>query len=523
MKRWQVWTAVAAAAGLLAACGGGRDDPAPVRGGVIAVDAFGSFTQAQVDAGTAAAGTGAITGPAGCDVIVQRLRYQTQAPGGAFATASTAVMVPSGTAAGCTGTRPVLLYAHGTTTTKSFNMAAVASNGEASLVMAMFAAQGYIVVAPNYLGYDTSSLNYHPYLNAEAQALDMIDGLRAARAYLNTSSATRPSGQLFISGYSQGGHVAMATHKVLERDHAGEFTVTASGPMSGPYNLVGLSDAVTLGQAPVNGGATIFLPLLTTSYQRAYGNVYSTPADVYQAPWAATVETLFPTDTPLAELITPPNNKLPADPTFTRLFGTGGLITDAFRTAYPTSNYRQAVLTNTLVGTNGLANNAVITWTPKAPVAMCGGANDPTVFFAPNGPVVANIWRSTNVTIPDLSRNMPAYVSYDLESRATLPQPPATVGVPAVPLAQVTPTTVLTPADAAAIVLSAGRLPTDPAGTFRAPGADQIFAGFAAAKTAAGANLQARYHGELVPPFCSALVRGFFALRQADLQTPRQP
>ena len=27
----------------------------------------------------------------------------------------------------------------------------------------MFAAQGYIVVAPNYAGYDISTLGYHPY------------------------------------------------------------------------------------------------------------------------------------------------------------------------------------------------------------------------------------------------------------------------------------------------------------------------------------------------------------------------
>ena len=29
---------------------------------------------------------------------------------------------------------------------------------------AVFAAQGYIVVAPNYAGYDGSTLDYHPYL-----------------------------------------------------------------------------------------------------------------------------------------------------------------------------------------------------------------------------------------------------------------------------------------------------------------------------------------------------------------------
>ena len=34
------------------------------------------------------------------------------------------------------------------------------------MIAAMYAAQGFIVVAPNYAGYDISTLGYHPYLNA---------------------------------------------------------------------------------------------------------------------------------------------------------------------------------------------------------------------------------------------------------------------------------------------------------------------------------------------------------------------
>jgi aerobic-type carbon monoxide dehydrogenase small subunit (CoxS/CutS family) len=73
----------------------------------------------------------------------------------------------------------------------------------------------------------TRSLSYlHPFLNAEAHAVDMIDGLRAAKAHIAAESATKASAQLLISGYSEGGFVAMATHKVIERDHSSEFTVT---------------------------------------------------------------------------------------------------------------------------------------------------------------------------------------------------------------------------------------------------------------------------------------------------------
>jgi hypothetical protein len=371
MKSQFTLVSVALAAALLSACGGGSDpstdDAPPARGTLLLGTKAGAATKTQIDAGTTAKGVIALTGAAKCDVDVRYVYYMTRDPQGNPATASAGVLVPSGTDAACSGNRPVLLYAHGTTTDKNFNMADVVNNAEASLVMAFYAAQGFIVVAPNYMGYDRSGLQYTPYLNAESSAIDMVDGLRAAKAHLAAESSVLPSSKLLIAGYSQGGHVAMATQKVIERDYASEFTVTAAGPMSGPYNLSKFGDVITT-TGPVNAGATLFLPLMLTSYQKAYGNIYSAPTDVYQSPYAATAETLFPSTETVTQLIT--EGKLPNDPTFTKLFGTGGLLTDSFKSGYLTSNFRKALVTNTLLG-----------WTPKAPVAMCGGANDPTVFF----------------------------------------------------------------------------------------------------------------------------------------------
>ncbi len=39
----------------------------------------------------------------------------------------------------------------------------------------------------------------------------------------------------------------------------------------------------------------------------------------------------------------------------------------------------------------------------------------------------------------------------------------------------------------------------------------EVYVAFQLAKAKAGDSAKTRYHGELVPPFCSALVRGFFA------------
>jgi hypothetical protein len=42
----------------------------------------------------------------------------------------------------------------------------------------------------------------------------------------------------------------------------------------------------------------------------------------------------------------------------------------------------------------------------------------------------------------------------------------------------------------------------------------EVYDAFQLAKVAARPNVQMKYHGELVPPFCMALVRGFFATFQ---------
>ena len=119
-----------------------------------------------------------------------------------------------------------------------------ATNYEGLLLALALTGDGYIVVAPNYAGYDSSALQYHAFLHADQQAADMMDALTAARTALPGIGGLDGL-KLFITGYSQGGYVAMATHRALE---AAGVPVTASAPMSGPYALSAFADAVFMGQ-----------------------------------------------------------------------------------------------------------------------------------------------------------------------------------------------------------------------------------------------------------------------------------
>jgi hypothetical protein len=338
----------------------------------------------------------AVTGEPRCAIAVHSMRYQTVGGQGEPADAGAVIMLPSGAGPDCGGPRPVLLYAHGTVLDKTFSMARL--NGEARLIASMFAAQGYIVVAPDYAGYGGSSLSYHPYLNAEQQAADMVDALRAAR-HAYAALGASPAPQLFLTGYSQGGFVALATQRAIQLRHSGEFTVTATAALSGPYALVKMADNIFSGHP--NTGVTSYLPLLTTSGQRAGAALYAAPEDLYEARYASGIETLLPNKVRLDDLVS--KGKLPkGSALFARdsqpqaadasaFFADRNLVRTSYRNAYlqdMASNPCERDPADPLACTpqhnlrKWMQKNDLRTYAPSTPLMLCGAGKDPVVPFA---------------------------------------------------------------------------------------------------------------------------------------------
>lgn len=366
---------LAAVAVVLAACGSDKDTD---RGTLASSTQTAAVPKATIDA-TVAAVPGLVNligGAAKCDVSFNRIVYGTRDPANQQVSASGGVLIPSGT--GCTGPYPIVVYHHGTTVIKADTMSSP-TNGEAQLMMLMFAAQGYVVVMPDYLGYSGSTLSYTPYLNADNTAVVSIDALRAGRRLLADKGLAH-NGKLFLSGYSQGGHAAMATQRALERDHPFELPVTASSPLAGPYAL---AKTVLDGlDAPV-AGASIFTPMLLIGAQKAYGDVYTAASDVFQAPWVNGIETLLPGTLSFEQLIL--QGKLP--PTLT---GAGGLLTDSFVTRYKAdANFGAR---------KRVAQNDLLNFKPQAPTQLCQGSRDPTVPVA-NMTSAVSYFASQGVTV----------------------------------------------------------------------------------------------------------------------------
>ena len=99
----------------------------------------------------------------------------------------------------------------------------------------MFAAQGYIVVAPDYIGYGTSQHVPHTYEHRSGLATASLDMIRAARDFL-AKNRINWNKRLLLTGYSEGGFATLALQKKIEEETGNEFNLIASSCGAGAYD-----------------------------------------------------------------------------------------------------------------------------------------------------------------------------------------------------------------------------------------------------------------------------------------------
>ncbi|MBU0826529.1 MAG: lipase family protein [Gammaproteobacteria bacterium] len=271
-------TWVLALVATLAACGGGSDSatngplpeptPTPERSGQLeSASPLGTISAADIATALADEESLAEGVVPRYSVASYRLEYLTTDADGKEVRASGLVSVPQKPAG---SKSPVLSYQHGTI----FRDAeAPSNNAVASEVALVLASLGYIVLAPDYVGFGASKGTPHPYLLSAPSAAATADFLTAARTWRSQANVA-DNGQLFLTGYSEGGYVTMATHRALQAGgspHLQQLRLVVAG--AGPYNVQttmdGLVDVVRNEQpligALINPG---FLRYLGGSVQR---------------------------------------------------------------------------------------------------------------------------------------------------------------------------------------------------------------------------------------------------------------
>jgi len=191
-------------------------------------------------------------------------------------------------------TYPLLCYQHGTVGSRTD----VPSNLQGGWELAaVFGGMGYTTVAPDYLGLGEAR-GFHPYVHAETEASAGVDMLFAAREFAEENDLSL-NDQLFLSGYSQGGHAAMALHRSIQQDYADDFTVTAAAHMSGPYSISGAMRDKILSNDPYYFAA--YLPYTVLSYDLAYG-LFDEIEQYFKQPYADMIQQFYDEEIELGDL-----------------------------------------------------------------------------------------------------------------------------------------------------------------------------------------------------------------------------
>ena len=168
---------------------------------------------------------------------------------------------------------PILSWQHGTAVS-NLSVPSAQINSQNSLGI-IAASHGYITLMSDYLGLGEGEGD-HNYCHSKTEASAVIDLILFSKDFAESQNVG-VGDQVFLMGYSQGGHVTMAAVKEIEQNYADEIILTASCPMAGPYSM-SIAQTTMLDEVYPNPG---YFPYVIFSYQRVYGNLYNTPGELF--------------------------------------------------------------------------------------------------------------------------------------------------------------------------------------------------------------------------------------------------
>lgn len=251
------------------------------RGALLSSATLGEWTAEELAAMLLEAG---IPLPAAHGAKAIALTYATVDWDGVTPTvASGALILPRGEDP---GPFPLLSYQH---TTLIANQDAPSFGGGLEFLIGLaMSADGYVAVLPDYLGRGIAA-GFHPYLHAASEATAVIDMLRASRLLCSAESVSLNS-QLFLGGYSQGGHATMAAHHMMEENYPEEFPLTAVTPMAGPYSLSQVIFDLMISNEPYDNPA--YMAFVLVVYNRIY-EIFDSLTLALREPYGTEIPSLF--------------------------------------------------------------------------------------------------------------------------------------------------------------------------------------------------------------------------------------
>ncbi len=187
-----------------------------------------------------------------------KVTYRSRDVNGRNAVLSGLIIVPANGAP-----NGLVIFNHGTTVYNNHmpsRFVGAANGTEPETAMLAFASGGYAIAMPDYIGQGDHT-GGHPYPANVVNSFAGMDLIKPARAVGRRHNLAIGS-SLYITGYSEGGGVAMVQVRELERSNDPMHRVTAAAPASGPYDLSGTTVEFMLEQPTDQAGFVVRTYLL---------------------------------------------------------------------------------------------------------------------------------------------------------------------------------------------------------------------------------------------------------------------
>ena len=242
-------------------------------------------------------------------------------------------------------------------------------NGE-STICKIFAADGYAVAWQDYIGLGRAE-GFHPYQHLESEGQSGVDLLYAIQQ-INEEIGLHVNEQLFVTGYSQGGHATLAVHKTIQEQYREDFWVTASSPMSGAHDMSGVQNVIM----ESDYAQPHYLPYLLYGYQQVY-HIFDSNEDfkeVFKPAYRYVVDNILLKGHNIGQI----NAMLPSKPF--------DMINPFFFDKYKNDP--------DFIFTKVLKENNTFNWVPEAPVQFCYCEGDEEVYY--KNSIVAMEWMKAN-------------------------------------------------------------------------------------------------------------------------------
>lgn len=216
-------------------------------------------------------------------VDVYRITYRTKFKDSAIL-ASGLACIPAGE-----GIFPMLSFQNGTNSAHRNAPTENAENSTFTLLQGL-AANGYILLIPDYIGFGASDSVIHPYYIKKPTVNAVLDLIRASREFIDYYiDDAIYSEDLYLAGYSQGGWASLAVLNAIENEEAIDLQVKAASCGAGAYDIISMTNYVlSLDTFP----GPQYLPFYLYSHQQ-YGTITDPMQKYFQEPYASLIPELF--------------------------------------------------------------------------------------------------------------------------------------------------------------------------------------------------------------------------------------